>query len=67
MGQTKTKNTEEKDKFWEEMNLAVEKSNGTVFVIGDLNGRVGKKDNTTMKVIGKHGENTGVPELADQI
>jgi hypothetical protein len=35
----------------------VEKSNGTVFVIGDLNGRVGKKDNTTMEVIGNHGEN----------
>jgi hypothetical protein len=56
-GPNEDEKTEEKDKFWEEMNLAVEKSNGTVFVIGDLNGRVGKKDNTTMEVIGKHGEN----------
>jgi hypothetical protein len=56
-GPNEDEKTEEKDKFWEEMNLAVEKSNGTVFVIGDLNGRVGKKDNTTMEVIGNHGEN----------
>jgi hypothetical protein len=57
MSQTNMKKIEEKDKFWEEKTLTVEKSNGIVFVIGDLNGRVGKKDNTTMEVIGKHGEN----------
>jgi hypothetical protein len=55
-GPNEDEETEEKDKFWENMTLTVEKSNGIVLVIGDLNGSVGIKNNTTMEVIGKHGE-----------
>lgn len=46
----------EKDAFWERLNEIVEDVRGRLIVIGDINGRVGKKDEETGEVIGMHGE-----------
>lgn len=46
-----------KDAFWEELSYNVETFNGNIYILGDFNGRVGKKDNTYAEIIGDHGEN----------
>lgn len=46
---------EEKDKFWEELNMAKENCKGKIIICGDINGRVGiSQDNNG--VVGKYGE-----------
>ncbi|CAH0558552.1 unnamed protein product [Brassicogethes aeneus] len=47
-----------KDKFWEKLSLATEGSRGELYIAGDFNSRVGKKDKTYNTVIGDYGENT---------
>lgn len=46
---------EEKDKFWEQMNIITEKAKGIIYVAGDLNARVGREERDN-RAIGKHGE-----------
>lgn len=46
-----------KDEFWEELTEITEKLNGRVILLGDFNGRVGKRNNDAIDVIGNHGEN----------
>lgn len=46
----------EKDEFWEKMNETVENAKDRIVIIGDLNGRVGKKDEQSGDVIGTYGE-----------
>lgn len=48
--------TETKDKFWEHVVEIVEDSKGKVIILGDLNGRVGNKDEKTGDILGIHGE-----------
>ncbi|XP_050514773.1 uncharacterized protein LOC126890015 isoform X1 [Diabrotica virgifera virgifera] len=55
-GPDENEKKEIKDKFWEDLNIAVENSKGNIFIIGDFNGRVGTKDMSTSDVIGKYGE-----------
>ena len=57
-GPNENDKTEIKDKFWAELSTEVECSTGEVFVIGDLNGRVGRKDQKSQEAIGMHGEDT---------
>ena len=45
-----------KDEFWNALADITENSNGKIFILGDLNGRVGKRDNTYNKVLGPYGE-----------
>ncbi|CAH0561738.1 unnamed protein product [Brassicogethes aeneus] len=47
-----------KDKFWEKLSLATEGSRGELYIAGDFNSRVGRKDQTYNTVIGDYGENT---------
>ncbi|KAJ8962092.1 hypothetical protein NQ318_018046 [Aromia moschata] len=34
-----------KDEFWEELTTTVEEAKGKIYILGDLNARVGKEDN----------------------
>lgn len=54
-GPSEDEKVEKKDRFWEDLSLAVEAARGEIIVAGDINGRVGKADQT-YTVIGKHGE-----------
>lgn len=45
-----------KDLFWEEMEGAIEDVSGRLIIMGDLNGRVGKRGEGTPDVIGVYGE-----------
>lgn len=54
-GPNEDEKIEIKNKFWEDLNEATERSKGKIFVAGDLNGRVGNND-TGNSVIGKYGE-----------
>lgn len=45
-----------KDHFWEQLNEITEESKGRLIIIGDVNGRVGRRDEETGDVIGIHGE-----------
>lgn len=45
-----------KDKFWEEVTEIVDDIKGKIVILGDLNGRVGKRDERSREVIGSHGE-----------
>lgn len=45
-----------KEKFWEEISNVKESVKNPIVIIGDLNGRVGKKDANTVDVIGTQGE-----------
>lgn len=47
---------EKKEKFWEQLNDITEEAKGQVIVAGDLNGRVGKRDETCNRTIGPYGE-----------
>lgn len=47
-----------KEKFWDRMAEEVEDTEGRLLIIGDLNSRVGKRDDETAETIGKHGEDT---------
>lgn len=47
---------ENKNKFWEELTKATEEAEGKIFIMGDFNSRVGKKDDIYKTVVGMHGE-----------
>lgn len=47
-----------KEDFWDTMAEEIEDNKGRVLIIGDLNSRVGKKDDETAETIGIHGEDT---------
>lgn len=49
---------EEKDEFWDRISSLIENTKGRVIIIGDLNGRVGKRDIRSGTVIGEYGETT---------
>lgn len=55
-GPDENEKKEVKDKFWEDLALITERSKGKIFVAGDFNSRVGKRENNTETVIGKFGE-----------
>jgi Reverse transcriptase (RNA-dependent DNA polymerase)/Endonuclease-reverse transcriptase len=57
-GPNEDEKADKKDTFWEELSMEMETARGTIFVLGDFNGRVGKKDSKYNTVIGTHGENT---------
>lgn len=46
-----------KDMFWEKLSETTEEGKGRLIILGDLNGRVGRKDGETGEVIGNYGEN----------
>jgi Reverse transcriptase (RNA-dependent DNA polymerase)/Endonuclease-reverse transcriptase len=48
----------EKDEFWKKLNETVENVKDRMIIIGDFNGRVGKRDEESSDVIGVQGENT---------
>lgn len=48
---------ENKNKFWEDLTTITEGAKGKIFILGDFNSRVGKKDITYNTILGKHGEN----------
>ncbi|KAK9718505.1 hypothetical protein QE152_g23125 [Popillia japonica] len=52
-----------KDEFWDQLTEITERSEGRLLIIGDLNGRVGKKDNETGHTIGTHGHQTTTSEV----
>ncbi|KAK9685893.1 hypothetical protein QE152_g37605 [Popillia japonica] len=45
-----------KDAFWEQLSQTTEEVNGRLIILGDLNVRVGRKDEETGETIGLHGE-----------
>ena len=47
-----------KDNFWNMLVNITESSKGKIFILGDLNGRVGKRDSTYKEVVGQYGEET---------
>ncbi|XP_050499989.1 craniofacial development protein 2-like isoform X3 [Diabrotica virgifera virgifera] len=55
-GPDENEKKEIKEKFWTDLNIAIENSKGQIYVIGDFNGRVGIKDETVTDVIGRYGE-----------
>lgn len=48
--------TTTKEEFWENVTEVIEDTKGSIVVLGDLNGRVGKKEAKTSDTIGIHGE-----------
>lgn len=55
-GPNEDEKAENKNNFWEELSLVTETARGQIYVMGDFNGRVGKRDKNYTTVIGKHGE-----------
>lgn len=55
-GPDENERASEKDKFWEELTTTTEEARGTLYLVGDFNSRVGKKDIEYKTIIGKHGE-----------
>lgn len=55
-GPDENERANEKDKFWEELTTITEEARGTLYLVGDFNSRVGKKDIEYKTIIGKHGE-----------
>jgi hypothetical protein len=55
-GPNETESAENKDKFWEMLNVAVEIAKGSIYIVGDVNGRVGKRDLIYALAVGKYGE-----------
>lgn len=49
---------EEKDKFFEEVQKAIDDGGESILVMGDLNGRVGKQNEGIEEYLGKEGETT---------
>lgn len=45
-----------KDDFWEQLTNATEEAKGNIYITGDLNGRVGKRDGHYNRAIGNYGE-----------
>ena len=45
-----------KDKFWEQLSDIAEEAKGRLIILGDLNARVGTRDEETAETIGIHGE-----------
>lgn len=54
-GPSEDEKVEKKDIFWAELGTTVETAKGNIFIVGDLNARVGRRDNV-YNVIGRHGE-----------
>lgn len=48
--------TKEKDKFWEELQMIYEAQEEPIYLIGDLNARVGKDNRRIENIMGKQGE-----------
>lgn len=55
-GPSQDETTNKKDEFWEKLTEVVENLNGRVIILGDFNGRVGRRNNVTADVIGQYGE-----------
>lgn len=55
-GPDEDEKAEKKEKFWDDLNETMETTRGNIFVAGDFNGRVGKRDHTYTTTIGKYGE-----------
>lgn len=55
-GPNEDEKAEVKDKFWEELTAVTEGSKGTIYVLGDFNSRVGKRDNMYKRILGPYGE-----------
>uniref|UniRef100_A0A1Y1M3Z3 Reverse transcriptase domain-containing protein n=1 Tax=Photinus pyralis TaxID=7054 RepID=A0A1Y1M3Z3_PHOPY len=47
-----------KDEFWEKLTEEIEEIKGRLLIIGDLNGRVGKRNQESGETIGTYGETT---------
>ncbi|KAK9738357.1 hypothetical protein QE152_g9991 [Popillia japonica] len=47
-GPDEDEKAENKEEFWDDLTLAVEESKGDIYLLGDFNARVGKKDVTTI-------------------
>lgn len=56
-GPNEDEKTDIKDKFWEELNEVVDEATGELYILGDLNARVGTKDDYTNQALGQFGEN----------
>lgn len=46
-----------KDNFWEQLTEISEEAKNRLIIVGDLNGRVGSRDNETGEALGYYGEN----------
>ncbi|KAK9737661.1 hypothetical protein QE152_g10570 [Popillia japonica] len=55
-GPDEDEKAENKEEFWDDLTLAVEESKGDIYLLGDFNARVGKKDVLNQDVTGKYGE-----------
>ncbi|KAJ8934491.1 hypothetical protein NQ318_012467 [Aromia moschata] len=55
-GPNEDEKAETKEKFWDEVTTITESVKGDVIILGDLNGRVGRRDQRSGDVIGIHGE-----------
>lgn len=55
-GPDENERKEKKDRFWEELTQVVEASKGKIYIVGDFNARVGRRDNLYKEVIGNEGE-----------
>uniref|UniRef100_A0A1Y1MCV0 Reverse transcriptase domain-containing protein n=1 Tax=Photinus pyralis TaxID=7054 RepID=A0A1Y1MCV0_PHOPY len=55
-GPNEDEKAEKKDEFWEELNKVTENARGKLYIAGDFNSRVGKKDSKYKTVLGEHGE-----------
>ena len=55
-GPSEDETIKNKDNFWEELTEVTEEAKGRLIILGDLNGRVGEKDEETGETIGHYGE-----------
>ena len=55
-GPNEDESVTKKDSFWEDLTEVTEEAKGRLIILGDLNGRVGKKDHETGDSIGHYGE-----------
>ena len=56
-GPSEDETTSRKEEFWEQMTEVAEETRGRMIILGDLNSRVGRKDEETGEAVGIHGEN----------
>lgn len=55
-GPNEDNSTETKEQFWDELTTITEEAIGTVVILGDFNGRVGRRDSMYKEVMGPFGE-----------
>ncbi|XP_072389510.1 uncharacterized protein [Diabrotica undecimpunctata] len=47
-----------KEEYWEELNDAIKNVKGRIVILGDMNSRVGKRDDDNIDILGMQGEDT---------